>query len=615
MQQNNQTTENASNQQQAAVQSLDDRINAATIDTYQDILPTIAKEQSPVKRELYCAKLAKVIGVTKPAINNEIKNMVSPLTPETDDSGEFGPKYMTARFDGLVDLVLDDNGKIMFLVKNGNGLELMESWADTDGTTFYPPEAKHIKFQLVSASNVMRLINDTNDQQLYNDMLTFFKRFSYLDEDVWPIIIFAVFLSYMQDHQDVRYIPIIYFYAVAQRGKSRTAKTFLSICYRGIHLTDIRSANIVRFSQNLQATLFLDVSKLMKSLEKGDSLDIALGRFEKGSQVVRVMNPDKGPFADQTYFDVYGSTIIATNEPADSILESRCLTVPIANKPDQYENLIPSMGIQLKERVTAWRARQMGRPFPKVKPIPGITGRLWEISEPLIQLATTIAPATVEQMNRVLLEMSGQKTDDLKDTTEGQIVAAITELAKFDGSESAPIPVEEIRQLVNEHKSEGFKLLPQKIGKRLHSLGIKTKPLKGYAQVLISRRELDTLKAQYGLQEQPEPEETLPHPTTRVDAANTTDGALVVSGRELQGVLVKTDEETHQGYLDLVGGAVEVTATETPVADQPKKTSRINWGEIAEKAALEDQDAPTAPDCIAPVIQVKKVPSVRWTRD
>ena len=123
------------------------------------------------------------------------------------------------------------------------------------------------------------------------------------------------------------------------------------------------------------------------------------------------------------------------------------------------------------------------------------------------------------------------------------------------------------------------------------------------------------MKAQYGLQEQPEPEETLPHPTTRVDAANTADGALVVSGRELQGVLVKTDEETLQGYLDLVGGAVEVTATETPVAVQPKKTGRVNWGELAEKAAQEDQDAPTTPESMAPVIQGKKVPYIKWTRD
>ena len=481
--------------------SIEELIQQASSTNYGEILQRLADDPSAVRRDILSNELAKILGVSRASIRGELKNLVEANTNlgnQNENSQSVNGK-MIAKFPGLVDLVKSEDGQVVFLVKDCNELEMVTSWTDPAGETFYPPSQQHIKFPLVEGYNVMRHHLDLDEQQLFEDLLAYFKRFSYLDDEVWPIVILSVFLSYLQDHEDVRYIPVIYFYAVAQRGKSRTAKTFLSVCYRGIHLLDIRQANIVRFAQNLGATLFFDVTDLWKTAEKSDGTDILLGRFEKGCQVVRVLYPDKGPFADQMYFDVYGSTIVATNEPASPIFESRCISITMPNKPGIYENLLPEMGIELKERLTAWRAKFMDKPLPVVEPISGLIGRLWEISEPLFRLATIVAPDATEKMKSVLLDVSDQKAKDMKDTLEGQIVSAISILAQFGATESLPIKVETIRTKVNDLKPEHFRISPQKIGKKIQSLSISTKQLNGYSHVVITRTELATLKEQYGI--------------------------------------------------------------------------------------------------------------------
>lgn len=502
----------ATMEQQTSAPNLDERIVSATIQNYKDVLGEVSRISDGILREDFAIKLSKTLGINKNTVLKELQKLV--VTEELD---KFASDFTTERpmkalFPGLVDLV-DNSGKVAYLINTGDALEIADTWQDIDGTVYVPPSAKYIKFTLCNSEHVVRLAHE-QDKSLYSDLLAFCKRFSYLEEDVWPIIVLSIFLSYLQDHDDIRYVPVIYFYAVAERGKSRTAKTMLATSYRGQHLADIRPANIFRFAENLGATLFFDVTNIWASAEKADSTDILLGRFEKGCQVVRVLNADKGPFADQTFFNIFGSTIVATNEPANVTFESRCLSITMPNKPGIYENLSPEMGLPFKERLTALRARIMNTPLPVVEPTSGITGRLWEISEPLFRLSMLVAPEALEPMKRVILEMAGHKIGDKKETVEGQLVAAINHLADFDGNLPTEIPVESIRQELNRFKNERFHVSPQKLGKRIQSLSLKTKAVDGRARLVISVKELDTLKEQYGLSVPPVSGETLPLATT-----------------------------------------------------------------------------------------------------
>jgi hypothetical protein len=70
-----------------------------------------------------------------------------------------------------------------------------------------------------------------------------------------------------------------------------------------------------------------------------------------------VLYPEKGAFKDMVYYSIYGPTIIATNEAVHKILDTRCIPIIMPNKPGDYENPIPEKAQELKERLTAWRAR------------------------------------------------------------------------------------------------------------------------------------------------------------------------------------------------------------------------------------------------------------------
>ncbi len=163
----------------------------------------------------------------------------------------------------------------------------------------------------------------------------------------------------------------------------------------------MREPIIFRFAQNLHGTLFLDLLDVWKKAQKNGCEDILLTRFEKGVQCGRVLYPEKGAFRDTEYYDIYGPTIIATNEPLHNILGTRCPPITMPNHPGNYENPKPEYALELKARLTAWRAKYLYRDLPEIAPIERIDGRLWDISKPLFQIARLINPD-----NEILLEIS-----------------------------------------------------------------------------------------------------------------------------------------------------------------------------------------------------------------
>jgi|GEM_PF-1909374 len=638
MQHSSQTEENASKQQQAVEQSLDERINAATVSDYQNVLGEIAQINDPVLQDSYAGKLANVLKVTRTTVSKVLKEMTANQAVKTD--GLSTDNRLCAVFPELVDLVLDDNNEVCYLVKTKRGLELCNSWELPDGSVILPPmRTDLVKLVLVKARNVMEWYDRGADEDLYRDLCKYLKRFSYLQDDVWPLIAFFVFLTYIQDHEDINYLPIIYFYAVAERGKSRTAKSMLYASYRGHYLGDLASANIFRLAENLNSTLYLDITDLWKTAEKTNCTDILLNRFEKGATIPRVMYPDRGAFRDQVHYSIYGPTIVTTNEPVNYIFESRCIPITMPNVPGDYEDITPDKGVFLKDRLTAWRARMLGAKLPSVEKVPGITGRLWEITKPIFRVCNLVNPDVYEQLAKLLLGQASQKFEDKKDTLEGKIISGINALVNRNMPEPWVIPVSSIREKVNDTiRNAEYHYSPQKIGKRIKSLSIISKDLHGYAHVEITKNELDLLCVQHGLTPL---SDTLPHSTIHQDAAITAteagsesadkqklsgnsptqkpleiqaDMVVVGSGSELQSVPAKSYDENHQAYLNLMKCAVTAPATETLVTNQPKKIPFVDWGGAAAKAAQKPQAVPTIPENIEPTEQEESKLERGWKR-
>jgi hypothetical protein len=536
------------------MKTLSDQIENATHQNSEAIIKEIAEIGCETEREIYIKQLAKKLGVRKSAVQGDIRRLMG-SSQSTDDKTVY-----SANFSGLVDIVNDESGNVSYLVMDEHTL-LIESVYEVDGVLYSPPGKEHLPFQLPKANEVISWYESDNDQDLVESILSYLKRFSYLPEKQWLIVAYSVLLSYIQDHPDIDYLPMLLFYAVPERGKSRTGKAVTYISYRGIHVVDLREASLFRFSENLKATLFFDMMNIWKKAEKNGSEDILLGRYEKGAKTPRVICPDKGAFRDTTYYDIYGPTYIATNQPVHKILDTRCIFITMPNKPGDYENPSAGKAQILKERLTAFRARTIAKPLPELQIIEGLNGRLWDIAKPLLQICKVAHPRGFELLLEALLEIAGQRIEDKKESIEGEILEELDDLSPTDVIEWT-IPTQELLEKINSNRPSQYMLSSQGLGKKLKAMGIKTRKVRGYSEIKIMRSEFQLLKAQYGLLEMSLDTfaETLPNSTTlkNLEISTTYDGREFVDNAEHP--IQTLPENNHKNQLDrrLVGSGREL---------------------------------------------------------
>ena len=442
----------------------------------------------------------------------------------------FNDSSLSAYFPGLVDVCINDDGQLVYAILKDGELVFAQEYI-TETETFSIPERKHFQFTIPRAVEVMRYFVQ-DDIELYDDLLSYLKRFSALDEEQWAIVAHYIFLTYLHDNPGIDYTPYILLFAVPERGKSRTGKSVTYVAFRGIHLVELRQATIFRYSQYLHGTLFLDLLDVSKKAERGGCDDILLLRYEKGAKCCRVQNPDKGPFNDMDYYDIYGPTIIASNEQLHKILETRCLPIIMPNRPGDYENPRPELALELKERLTAWRAKHLFAVFPDMEPIAGISGRLWDITKPMFFM-NSLLPVESCILEESILVIAGEKDESRKDTLEGRLVAIIKEITSESTLDRFPewsIKTADIRTRYNQGRPEERHVSPQWIGKRLKSMGFHNRIVHGYSEIIITTYEYAMILKQYGhaAGESSKPTNSLPEETEQ----NQLCLRVVESGRE-----------------------------------------------------------------------------------
>jgi hypothetical protein len=427
----------------------------------------------------------------------------------------FNESSLSAYFPGLVEVCSDDDGQLVYaILKDGELVFTKEHMTETEN--FSIPEKKHFQFTIPRAAEVLRYFGQ-EDTTLYDDLLSYLKRFSALGDEQWAIVAHYVFLTYLHDHPGIDYCAYILFNAVPERGKSRTGKSIIYVAFRGIHLIELREATIFRYSQNLHGTLFFDLADISKKAERGGCDDILLLRAEKGAKCCRVQYPDQGAFNDTTYYDIYGPTIISSNEPLHKILETRCLPIMMPNRPGNYENPRPELGLELKERLTAWRAKHLFTTFADIEPIEGISGRLWDITKPLFFVNSLLA-VDFHIVEESILAIAGEKDESRKDSVEGRLVAIIKEITSeyaLDLSAEWNIKIAEIRKRYNEGKPEDRHASAPWIGKRLKSMSLHNRIVHGYSEIIMTSDEYATILKQYGhaAGASPKPTHSLPEQT------------------------------------------------------------------------------------------------------
>ncbi|MEW6351597.1 MAG: CHC2 zinc finger domain-containing protein [Thermodesulfobacteriota bacterium] len=403
-------------------------------------------------------------------------------TAENEERKQSQPSYR-AIFDGLVDVV-EHEGTTAFLIRNGDGPEIL-SQAELDDGTVLPPPAEQLPKPLARSEAVLelhalesQLSPQEADAALYDDLRTYFAQASELPrEPYYDLMVVWTLHTYLLNAFE--YSPILCFFGVPERGKSRTGKALTYLAYRGLHVECLRDAYLCRFAHHVGGSVFFDLKSAWTKAEKAGSEDLLLGRFERGMTIPRVLYPDRGPFLDTVWYSIFGPTIIATNEPVHHILGSRCLPINMRESNRDFPNDVTMETARpLKERLVSFRLRHLTTELSQAdKPA---RGRLGDIARPLVQVVRLVRPDREPVLLDLITSIGKERTQERAETHEGRLLSTILELAEGKNEDGNPylshgrLCVSDIADHLNEDTPERFRVSPRRIGTLLKSLGLRT---------------------------------------------------------------------------------------------------------------------------------------------
>lgn len=439
-----------------------------------------------------------------PLERREVEAVVRSIAKRETLKPQEGPKLiMSLRFEGLVDIV-EHEGQPTFLVRAGDGGPILtRRYEAPDGEIYTPPPSETLTWLLPRSTEVLRHIEEAlsagptqTDERLLEDLIIYHSDISDLPHQGYYLLL-ALFAFHTHLTEGANYSPIISFFGVPERGKSRTCRGLAHVARRGVIIESLREPYIIRAARDFHATLVFDVLDLWKKAEAQNSCDLLLNRFERGATVPRVLYPERGPFKDIVFYDVFGPTVIATNKPMDYILDTRCISVQMGESTRAFEqDVSPARGLALKERLTAFRFRRSGASLPEVeKPA---RGRLGDICRHLRQLVRLISPRREEEFMDLVREAQRHRTVEKSETLEAQLLLVVSRL---EGKmKNGNLPVKAVTEEVNTGKREREQLTPQRVGRVLSSLGFeKTKTGNGSSAILFDRVQLGVIMRSYGL--------------------------------------------------------------------------------------------------------------------
>ncbi|MFH1971610.1 MAG: hypothetical protein ABIJ05_04480 [Patescibacteria group bacterium] len=413
------------------------------------------------------SKTMKIVNIPTPEQLFSKTNNLSDLkkTRKEKNHGDKIVENYALDVEGVVD-VLDAGDKLVYLTTEG---EIKEK-ITFNGILYSPPPRETIPYLLADKTRVLSLIvdsSDSSDSELYTRLLEYHKSISDLPEPLmYDLLVIWDIHTYLLNK--IHFSPILYLFAVKERGKSRTGKGCIYLSRRGVFTETIREPDIIRWGNDHKACLGFDVKDFPKKIQRANCDDLLLARFERGAVSSRTLWPEKGPFKDTKYFNLFGPTIVMTNRPVDDILESRCISIDMKPSLRRFERpVLPENALELKAELVAFEFRHQNTELLNTdKPA---DGRLGDILKPISDIVYTFFPNKVDDFKSLTEKIIAKKQDDATDTFEAQVVEVIVGAEKqvVEGF----LSIELVTSIFNEGKDERFAIRSETIGRVLRGLG------------------------------------------------------------------------------------------------------------------------------------------------
>lgn len=401
---------------------------------------------------------------------------------------------------GLVNLIKQEGSVSYLLIENGE-LTLKPEIPESDGKIYKPKQDLPILYP--SEEVFMYYGNSKQETTLIKDLREFISRYIELPQPGNDLLLSCWILhTYLADKCNCT--PIIYFYGVKETGKTRAIEVLASVAFFAEILTAPTEATLFRAAQYFKTTLFLDELKIWGKDGNPDVANLVKSRYKKGIKVSRINMNKKGE-KQVEYYDVFSPLCISSNEKMSSPIEDRSLIFLMQkNVKSEVETEIDQTQAQnLRDRLTAWRAKYLFEDLPKVNS--PARRRLREITTPLVQ-AVMLAGANnqiLDELTDCITNIAERRKEMESVSFEAEIVFALRELRDLELTEREKFTTKELTEQVNQGRAENEKLKSRTVGKVISSLSFRATRVghSGERGFFLNEQLLDSLLKRYNLED------------------------------------------------------------------------------------------------------------------
>ena len=430
-----------------------------------------------------------------------------------------------------------DNKKLIFvtdLIRHERGNEVIST----------PP--KKIVWSLpVAAKDLEEVI--TPDELLYDDICAFIMKYLELPSEVpYEILAAWVGLTWMPK-QMLDFYPYIHFVGAKESGKTKALDVLVSLSKRAYKAISPTEAVLAREIERKEISVFIDELE-EKEIQERMLKDLLNAGYKNNSYYPRCTMQGEGPVE---YFNVSGFKAFTSRVVYSEILESRCITIPMArcinNKPlvidyneaDDLRNRLYRFSLRLQSTMTSnvneeslysqmkrmkidkniiynntplrFRLYELYTSYQKIISFMSLIGLHSDLQnktqtsindsiKPNNTLSTPITNNVQENepIFKYFLSLSQDKALEDESSLEAEILSTAINIYNELGGETM-LTASDIGNRFNEGKGEKHQTDPRYIGKILRAMGFKYKrsgTIRGY---IINPDKLCGLKDRYKL--------------------------------------------------------------------------------------------------------------------
>jgi len=434
------------------------------------------------------------------ALNNGVSIQRSEMTKKSIKENSKAKVEIKTLVPGLVNLIKQE-GSVNYLLVENNKLVLKTEIPGHNRTKYKPKQDLPILYP--SEQVLIYYEDDKREEGLIQDLREFISRYIELPQPGDDLLLSCwVLHTYLADRCNCT--PIIYLYGVKETGKTRAMEVLASVAFFAEILTAPTEATIFRAAQYFKTTLFLDELKIWGKDGNPDVANLVKSRYKRGIKVSRINMNKKGE-KQVEYYDVFSPLCISSNEKMSAPIEDRSLIFLMQKnvKPEVEAEVDQNEAQNLRDRLTAWRAKHLFEDLPKVNS--PARRRLGEITTPLVQAAILagVNDQILDELAGCITNIAERRKEMESVSFEAEIVFAIKELRDLELTEREEFTTKELTEQVNKERPDNEPLKTRTVGRVVSSLGFRAARV-GHSQqrgFFLNEKLLDSLLKRYNLED------------------------------------------------------------------------------------------------------------------